>query len=239
MIAHLCAPVYGQIPKLMLQASRARGSFIRVPHTESAAHKHRTNRDLPTVDQSRTKPLEISLLQSITKIVEAVGIERDPIFLSPAILRRCNRPPNPSADSADSGVSRSRTLISALQETLVPCSGWPEPSRAVNSASNGPRGLLGWSRIEVLVVRAQGRVPGLVPARAGVVSGPAVGFVVAQTPGRSQPETSVNLHFALSSGCQKKANAWLPPVWVAIYGKLREGKRRSRSVEDFARGTED
>ena len=76
---------------------------------------------LPSQWQFHQKPFEISLLQSITKIVEAVGIERDPIFLSPAILRRCNRPPNPSADSADSGVSRSRTLISALQETLVPC----------------------------------------------------------------------------------------------------------------------
>jgi len=32
-----------------------------------------------------------------------VGIENDPIFLSPAITRRCNRLPNPSADSADRG----------------------------------------------------------------------------------------------------------------------------------------
>ena len=79
---------------------------------------------LPSRWQFRQKPFEISLLQSITKIVEAVGIEHDPIFLSPAILRRCNRVSNPCADSTDSGVSCSRTLISALQETLLPCSGF-------------------------------------------------------------------------------------------------------------------
>jgi hypothetical protein len=35
-------------------------------------------------------------------MVGAVGIEHDPIFLSPAISRRCNRLPNSIADSADS-----------------------------------------------------------------------------------------------------------------------------------------
>jgi hypothetical protein len=80
------------------------------------------------------------------------------------------------------------------------------------------------------VVRARGRVPAL-----AAVSGPAVGFVFAQTPGCSPPQTSGNFHLALSLGCQK-ANAWLPPVRVAMYGKLREGKRRSRS--DFAGGAE-
>src|SRR6266852_4223184 len=35
-------------------------------------------------------------------LVGAVGIENDPKLLSPAISRRCNRLPNPIADSADS-----------------------------------------------------------------------------------------------------------------------------------------
>ncbi len=42
-----------------------------------------------------------------------------------------------------------------------------------DSSSNGPRGLLGWSRIGAQAVRARGRVPAL-----AAVSGPAVGLVV-------------------------------------------------------------
>ena len=41
------------------------------------------------------------LFQSV-RLVGAVGIENDPKLLSPAISRRCNRLPNPIADSADS-----------------------------------------------------------------------------------------------------------------------------------------
>jgi hypothetical protein len=37
----------------------------------------------------------------VVVLVGAVGIEHDPIFLSPTISRRCNRLPNPIADSAD------------------------------------------------------------------------------------------------------------------------------------------
>src|SRR6516162_5445630 len=99
-------------------------------------------------------------------------------------------------------------------------------------------GLLRWSRIGAQVVRARGRVPGWVPEQVpalAAVSVPAVGLVVAQTPGRSPPQTSGNFHLALSLGCQK-ANAWLPPVWVAMYGKLREGKRRSRASREQQQG---
>jgi hypothetical protein len=52
-------------------------------------------------------------------LVGAVGIEHDPIFLSPAITRRCNRLTNPSADSADSR----RLLLSfgPFQKKFVSC----------------------------------------------------------------------------------------------------------------------
>ena len=101
-------------------------------------------------------------------------------------------------------------------------------------------GLLRWSRIGAQVVPARGRVPGWVPGQVpalAAVSVPDVGLVVAQTPGRSPPQTSGNFHLALSLGCQK-ANAWLPPVWVAMYGKPREGRRRSRSVKTSRGGPE-
>jgi hypothetical protein len=35
------------------------------------------------------------------RLVGAVGIEHDPKIISPVIIWRCNRPPNPIADSAD------------------------------------------------------------------------------------------------------------------------------------------
>src|SRR5215472_6428365 len=112
----------------------------------------------------------------------------------------------------------------------------------------GRGGLLRWSQIGAQVVRARGRVPGWIPGQVpgwipgqvpalAAVSVPAVGLVVAQNPGRSPPQTGGNFHLALSLGCQK-ANAWLPPVWVAMYGKLREGKRRSRSVKTSRGGPE-
>lgn len=101
-----------------------------------------------------------------------------------------------------------RSIVN-MRGGIPPPFGWPEPSRALDSGSNGPRGLLGWSRIGAQVVRARAR--GRVLALAAV-SGPAVGFVVAQTPGHSPPQASANFHLALSLGCQK-ANAWLPPVW--------------------------
>src|SRR5215471_19879348 len=104
----------------------------------------------------------------------------------------------------------------------------------------GRGGLLRWSQIGAQVVRARGRVPGWIPGQVpalAAVSVPAVGLVVAQTPGRSPPQTGGNFHLALSLGCQK-ANAWLPPVWVAMYRKLREGKRRSRSVKTSRGGPE-
>ena len=132
-----------------------------------------------------------------------------------------------------------RTMYHFLLRGLA--SGGLNLAALFDSGSNGPPGLLGWSRIGVRVVRARGRVPVRVPERVpalAAVSVPAVGLVVAQTPGRSPPQTSGNLHLALSLGCQK-ANAWLPPVRVMMYGKLREGSRRSRSVEDFAQGTRD
>jgi hypothetical protein len=53
------------------------------------------------------------------------------------------------------------------------CSAGPSLAAIFDSSSNGPRGLLGWSRIGAQAVRARGRVPAL-----AAVSGPAVGLVV-------------------------------------------------------------
>src|SRR5216684_488137 len=52
-------------------------------------------------DHLKSRPSVGQLLGNLLKRLKAAGIEHDPISLSLAIVPRCDRLPNPSADSAD------------------------------------------------------------------------------------------------------------------------------------------